>query len=157
MKILSLDQSTTKTGFSVFEDDGLKSYGIIRPKRDKNKSSLENMFLSIVEKIEAEKPSIVLIEDVYLKKGKQFNIHTHKILSNLQGMCIAHFVLNQIEYEIIHPTVWKNRVVGKNKLTKKDTQSFLENLCSKHFKEDEADAICIGLYFLYCKKFAPCQ
>ena len=83
---------------------------------------------------------------MYIKKGKTFNVQTHKTLSNLQGMLISYFILNQIEYKIIHPNTWKNKVVGNKKLTKEETQSFLKEKYQIDFKEDEADAVCIGLY-----------
>lgn len=147
-KILSLDQSTSKTGFAIFEDNKLIEYGVIRPSKKINDNNMISVFLKIVKKVEEEKPDIVLIEDVYLKQGKTFNIQTHKTLSNLQGMLISYFILNQIEYQIIHPSTWKNKVVGKKKVSKEETQSFLNEKYEIIFKEDEADAICIGLSYI---------
>ena len=105
-----------------------------------------SMFFRIVKKIEEENPDLILIEDVYMKKGKTFNVQTHKTLSNLQGMLIAYFMLSSIEYKVIHPNSWKNKVIGKKKISKEETQYFLNKKYSKVFKEDEADAIAIGLY-----------
>lgn len=65
-------------------------------------------------------------------------------------MLISYFILNQIEYQIIHPQTWKNKVVGKKKVSKEETQSFLNEKYEIIFKEDEADAICIGLCYLMC-------
>lgn len=152
-KILALDQSTSKTGFAIFfSDGGLGNWGIIRPSKKLNENNMISMFLKIVEKIQKEKPDVVLLEDVYLKKGKTFNIQTHKTLSNLQGMLISYFILNQIEYKIIHPSTWKNKVIGKKKVTKEETQSFLNKKYEIIFKEDEADAVAIGLYYMVCEK-----
>lgn len=125
-KILSLDQSTSKTGFAIFEDNKLIEYGVIRPSKKINDNNMISVFLKIVKKVEEVKPDIVLLEDVYLKKGKTFNVQTHKTLSNLQGMLISYFILNQIEYQIIHPQTWKNKVVGKKKVSKEETQSFFK-------------------------------
>ncbi len=105
-----------------------------------------SVFIKVIKKIEEVKPDLICIEDVYIKKGKTFNVQTHKTLSNLQGMLISYFILNQIEYKIIHPNTWKNKVVGNKKLTKEETQSFLKEKYQIDFKEDEADAVCIGLY-----------
>ena len=148
MKILSLDQSTAKTGYSIFIDSELKSYGMIRPSKKLSNDNKISMLIRLSEFIKKENPDLILIEDVYMKKGPRFNVHTHKILSNMQGMIISFCVLNNFDYEIIHPTTWKTRVVGKEKLSKADTQSYLKNKYNKTFKEDEADAVCIGLYFL---------
>ncbi len=145
-KILSLDQSTSKTGYAIFENGELKKYGIVRPSKKINESNLISVFIKVIKKIEEVKPDLICIEDVYIKKGKTFNVQTHKTLSNLQGMLISYFILNQIEYKIIHPNTWKNKVVGNKKLTKEETQSFLKEKYQIDFKEDEADAVCIGLY-----------
>lgn len=125
-KILSLDQSTSKTGFAIFEDNKLIEYGVIRPSKKINDNNMISVFLKIVKKVEEVKPDIVLLEDVYLKKGKTFNIQTHKTLSNLQGMLISYFILNQIEYSIIHPSTWKNKVVGKKKVSKRRNSIFFK-------------------------------
>lgn len=150
-KILALDQSTSKTGYAIFENVELKNvelqrYGIIRPSKKINSNNLISMFFNVIQKIEEVKPDLICIEDVYMKRGKTFNIQTHKTLSNLQGMLISYFLLKNIEYVVIHPSKWKNKIVGKKQITKEQTQSFLKEKYDINFKEDEADAICIGLY-----------
>lgn len=110
-KILSLDQSTSKTGYAIFENGELKKYGIVRPSKKINESNLISVFIKVIKKIEEVKPDLICIEDVYIKKGKTFNVQTHKTLSNLQGMLISYFILNQIEYKIIHPNTWKRGVL----------------------------------------------
>lgn len=64
-KILSLDQSTSKTGFAIFEDNKLIEYGVIRPSKKINDNNMISVFLKIVKKVEEVKPDIVLLEDVY--------------------------------------------------------------------------------------------
>ena len=140
-KIMSIDQSTSKSGYAIFTNRQLAEWGIIRPTKKNHKQKNKRD-----EKIEKENPDLILIEDVYMKKGKKFNIDTHKKLSNLQGMLIAYFVLNSLEYKIISPNSWMNKVVGINHCSKEDTQNFLNKKYSIVFKEDEADAIAIGLY-----------
>ena len=148
MKIVSIDQSTSKSGYAIFIDGELEFYGIIRPSKKLNNNNMISMFLKLSQFIKDEKPDLVLFEDVYMKKGNKFNIDTHKKLSNLQGMLMSFLILENIPYEIIHPTTWKNGVIGKKKLSKEETQAYLKTKYGKDFKEDIADAICIGLYFL---------
>lgn len=145
-KIMSIDQSTSKSGYAIFTNEQLAEWGVIRPSKKIHKVNMISMFFRIVKKIEEENPDLILIEDVYMKKGKTFNVQTHKTLSNLQGMLIAYFMLSSIEYKVIHPNSWKNKVIGKKKISKEETQYFLNKKYSKVFKEDEADAIAIGLY-----------
>lgn len=148
MKILAIDQSTSKSGYAVFNNGQLCEWGIVRPSKKLDENNLKSMFLKLIELIEEKQPEKIVIEDVYLKYGKTFNVQTHKTLANLQGMLIAYFMLHQIEYDIIHPMTWKYKVVGKKKISKEETQSFVKKKYSIEFKEDEADAICIGLYCL---------
>jgi Holliday junction resolvasome RuvABC endonuclease subunit len=129
MKILSFDQSTSKTGWSIFIDEQLESYGVIRPSKKINNDNKVSMFIRICEFIKEVNPDIVLLEDVYMKYGKIFNVQTHKTLANLQGMLMGFLILEKIPYEIIHPQSWKNGIVGKKKVSK-------------------ADSICICLYYM---------
>lgn len=158
MKILSFDQSTSCTGYAIFEDNELKSYGAIKPDKKINENNMYSMFLKIIEKVESEKPDLVLIEDVYLKKLHRFNIKkkimeevfnvsTHKKLCNLQGMLIAYFVLHEMEFGAVAPKTWQSKVIRKKTVAKEDTLSFVNEKYSINIKNDNiADAICIGLY-----------
>lgn len=145
-KVMSIDQSTSKSGYAIFTNRQLAEWGIIRPSQKIHKVNMISMFLRLVKKIEEENPDLILIEDVYMKNGKTFNVLTHQKLSNLQGMLIAYFVLNHLEYKVVPPNSWQNKVVGKNHCKKEDTQNFLNKKYSTVFKEDEADAVAIGLY-----------
>lgn len=145
-KIMSIDQSTSKSGYAIFTNGQLAEWGIIRPSKRVHQVNMISVFLRIIKKIEEENPDLILIEDVYMKKGPKFNIDTHKKLSNLQGMLIAYFVLNSLEYKVISPNTWMNKVIGKNHCSKEDTQNCLNKKYSTVFREDEADAVAIGLY-----------
>lgn len=158
-KILSLDQSTSNVGFAIFEDEQLKNYGCIRYSKKIDINNMYSIFIRTVDKIEKEKPDIILIEDVYAKKmpiydkktkkiKMEYNIQTHKKLSNLQGMFIAYFVLHQIDFEIIAPKKWQ-KIVKKGSVKKEDTLSFVNKKYSINLKNDNiADSICIGLSYI---------
>lgn len=158
-KILSLDQSTSNVGFAIFEDGELKDYGCIRYSKKINSNNMYSIFLKTVEKIENEKPDIVLIEDVYAKKMPiynkktkkiimEYNIQTHKKLANLQGMFISYFILHQIDFEIVAPKTWQ-KVVKSGTVKKEDTLSFVNKKYSINLKNDNiADSICIGLSYI---------
>lgn len=160
MKILSLDQSTTCTGYSIFDNSELVEYAALKPSKKINDVNMYSMFMKIVELIEKTNPDKILIEDVYLKMQKQydkktkkwktvFNVDTHKILSNLQGMLIAYFLLHQIDFEIIHPSSWQKLIKKKGSVSKDETQSFVNNKYSIDVKNDNiSDSIAIGTYYL---------
>lgn len=160
MKILSLDQSTSCTGYSIFDNEELIEYGTIRPSKKICEINMHSIFLRIIDLIEKNNPNKILIEDVYMKMQKiynqktkewewKFNVATHKILSNLQGMLIAYFVLHQIEFEIIHPSSWQKLIKKKGAVSKEETQYFVNKKYSINIKNDNiSDSIAIGLYFL---------
>lgn len=162
MKILSFDQSTSCTGYAIFEDNELKTFGVIKPDKKINENNMYSMFLKIIEKVESEKPDLILIEDVYLKKlhrfnkkkkiiEEVFNVSTHKKLCNLQGMLIAYFLLHEMGFATVTPKTWQSQVIKKKIVEKKDTLSFVNEKYSINLKKKDddniADAICIGLYY----------
>ena len=160
MKILTLDQSTSCTGYSIFDNGELIEYGAIRPSKKICEVNMHSMFLRVADLIDKVNPDKILIEDVYLKMQKvynpktksfewRFNVATHKVLSNLQGMLIAYFVLHQIEFEVIHPSTWQKIIKKKGKVEKEDTKSFVNKKYSTNIKNDNVtDSIAIGLYYL---------
>lgn len=160
MKILSLDQSTSCTGYSIFDNGELIEYGALKPSKKLNDVNMYSMFLKIVELIEKTNPDKILIEDVYMKMqkiynkkekkvGTMFNVATHKVLSNLQGMLIAYFMLHQIEFEIIHPSSWQKMIKKKGIVNKDDTKSFVNEKYSINIKNDNiSDSIAIGRFYL---------
>lgn len=160
MKILSLDQSTSCTGYSIFDNGELIEYGALKPSKKINDVNMYSMFLKIVELIEKTNPNKILIEDVYMKMqkiynkkekkvGTMFNVATHKVLSNLQGMLIAYFMLHQIDFEIIHPSSWQKMIKKKGTVNKDDTKSFVNEKYSINIKNDNiSDSIAIGRFYL---------
>lgn len=74
MKLLSLDLSSSSTGFAVFENNKLKTYGLIKPGKIKGITKLkypvkqvkilESMSDQIAALIYAEKPDAIVIEEI---------------------------------------------------------------------------------------------
>lgn len=129
MKILSLDQSTTAVGVSLFDGEALVDYVLLKPKASKKITELQyeydseshiyslkmpsemcdvtllriTVITDVLEKIiKKEKPDIVYFEDIYENR----NPNGFKSLARLQGF-IAHLCHKYgIPYKIVNESEW---------------------------------------------------
>ena len=107
-KLLSLDASTTSTGWAIFEEDKLIDYGKICPLKSLDwRERIAAISESLIEIIEKYKPNKIVIEDVPLKKGGM------KILVQLgacQGMIICLAEKYNIHITYISVGSWRKYV-----------------------------------------------
>ena len=146
MNILAIDQSTACSGFAIFTNNNLKKSGIFKPQGE--------LFIRIHqtkeyirELIQDNNIEYVLIEDIQYQRNQK----TYKILACLQGVIIDLLIEENIPFEIIPPSRWKswNGIKGrKREQQKRNTIEKVKEIYGKEALEDEADAICIGLYAL---------
>lgn len=145
--VLALDQSTACTGFAIFINQNLKKSGIYKPQGElfQRINKTKEYIRELIQDYNIE---YVFIEDIQYQKNQK----TYKILSNLQGVIINLLVELDISFEIIPPSRWKswNGIKGKKReQQKRNTIEKVKEIYGKEALEDEADAICIGLYGLY--------
>lgn len=145
IKILCLDQATKISGYSVFEDNELVTYGTLEVS---DKNPIERMKLmseKIIELISYICPNFIVFEDVQFQR----NYATYQQLSQMQGVIMAHLFKLNIGFQIIEPSGWKSvcKIKGrKREEQKKNTQIFVKNKYNVDASEDEADAIGIGTW-----------
>lgn len=147
MNVLALDQSTVCTGFAIFINHNLEKSGIFKPSEELFKR-IHQTKEYIRKLIKNNNIDYVFIEDIQYQKNQK----TYKILANLQGVIINLLVELNIQFEIIPPSVWKswNGIKGRKRAEqKKNTQEKCKEIYGREAMEDEADAICIGLYGLH--------
>jgi len=149
MKLISFDQSTTNTGYSVFVDKKLYSYATLKNTsiKDDETSRLYKMIKLIEDVIIRHNPDKVLIEDIYqtnIKKG-------FKALPRLQGGLIYLLKEKKIEFEIIHSTSWKSwfGISGCRKYQKEKSIRMVKDIYKIAVSEDEADAINMGYFYIH--------
>lgn len=126
--LISLDGSTTKTGYAIYKiyDNGKFAYkesGVLKPPNQKKKdnkntnkakkeSRTESMtfrmlFLldAIFELLQKEKSlAYIIVEDTFL--GKDAN--AYKWLCRLQGFLMGYAKVRHIVYENMYPTHWRS-------------------------------------------------
>jgi len=146
-KILNLDQSTKITGYSIFNNNNLDTYGLLEA-NEKEKNPIERMKEmndKIIALIENVKPDYIVFEQVQF----QNNYGTFQQLSQLQGIIMAYLFKINIGFNLIEPTAWKSCccIKGRKRVEQKlNTQKFVKEKYGFDVSEDEADAIGIGYW-----------
>lgn len=150
--ILALDQSSIKTGFSIFKDGKLSKYGLfdlhdISKKSDGETAydeKVENVRMFLERCIKEYNIALVTFEDVQ----KQLSMQTYKQLSYLQGVLKNYCYSNNIPYAILKPSEWRSvlNIKGrKREEVKANAIKYIKDKFNLDVGEDEAESICIGL------------
>ena len=152
-RILALDAATVITGFSVYDDGVLVSYGTY--KVDKNlptQQRINEMKKWLQAAIKNWEPDFIGIENIQLQNfGHTPQVELYRALSNLQGVLVDTIFEACIDHELVYSTVWRkycnvgDGVGRENK--KKQAQDKVKLWYDQDCTQDEADAICIGKYF----------
>lgn len=146
--MISFDQSSSVTGYAVFEDGKYIRSGTIDLSMNHDaKSRLKSMMMLINGMICSTGASRVVIEDIQ----QQTNSSTYKMLAQLQGAIMYYCYENQIKFSTIAPVSWRKRLgfeqgrkVRRYALKLQSVKYVSEHL-GKKVNDDEADAICVGL------------
>ena len=153
--LIALDESTTCTGYAVFDDSELIEHGTFS---FKSKDVLERVSL-IMEEIEklikTYKPDNMVIEDVQIT----MNAATAKSLLGLQFMIEVYAHRNNISCETYRTTKWR-KILGLSnsrsldrKAKKQETIDYVKDKYGIDvLKDDESDAIAIGTAYLLERK-----
>ena len=147
MKILSMDQSTRITGYSVFKDGKYVTSGVIDLHKIKDTDERsKQMAVEICRLIEGAKPDCVIIEEVQ----QQSNTSTVIKLARIQGVAIGFCAAHNIDLHILTPSRWRS-VLGyqqgpkvKREVLKQQSLDFVKNKFKLELIEDEAEAVCIN-------------
>ena len=151
MIVMGLDISTTSTGVSVFKNGELQSSFIIQPEGKLMVDRFVPMLKGIIETIWKNNPDVIGIEDTYV--GVDGN--TVKFLTRLQGAVIGWCFENGKQYHTFVPNVWRSHLgfiffengkMVKRDRMKKQSMEYVKTHFDMDCKDDEADAICIGLF-----------
>jgi Holliday junction resolvasome RuvABC endonuclease subunit len=147
-RILALDDSTSITGWAVFDNEELVGYGKIEMTQKspiERISAMKQWMLSMVAKW---KPDLVAIEDIQ----QQENVQIFKVLAQLQGVLLNALYENKYEFDIIHVATWRSHCEIKGKTRselKKNAQAKIKTWYDVSVTQDEADAICLGRCAIY--------
>ena len=152
-KLISLDTSTSSTGYAIYISGKLHRYDLIDFKRIKNTDErIKEMILKIYEIIETEKPQIIVAEMTVVTRNAQAQRNLTMILGAIQGKCLE----NNIFFSLLRPTEWRKLVNNeKEKLPRKreelkqwSKQKVSDILGINDINDDISDAILIGQAYI---------
>ena len=153
MKLLSVDQSSTCSGLSIFEYSKENAdYQLIwndkyKPSGNDFEEKMLNLANYIDRLIKREKIKMILLENIQA----QTNLATHKKLCMLLGALIEVADVNNIDYTVISSSTWRKLLHTKKGMKRKELKQLAKNYVFNRFEvevsEDEADSICMACYF----------
>lgn len=153
-RILALDAATNITGYSIYDNKVLVSYGVYKANGNNAEERINDTKKWLINVIKEIEPDFVGIEGIQLQKygnGNQYQVETYRILANLQGVLIDILYENCIDHDIVSVNTWRDYCgVGnglKREEKKRQAQEKVKLWYGLDCTQDEADAICIGKYF----------
>lgn len=149
MRVISLDQSTKVTGWSLFVDGEYVDSGVIDLSKNKDtEERSKQMGLAICKVITDSHPDTVIIEEVAM----QSNAQTLKLLARIQGVAIGFCAAHNIPLHILEPSKWRSqlsfkqgRAVKREELKQQSLDYVKENFGFDNFSEDRCESICINV------------
>lgn len=154
-RLLSLDQSITSCGYSIFEihnnnQSELIDYGTIKlnTKLDyfERIISLENILNEMVKDYNIR---LAIIEDIQKHRGT--GLTTYKKLSSLLFFLQYFFYYRNIDCQIIHVNTWRNgykNIFDLPQISKDVVYEHLFNILGEpsYFDNHQSDSIAMGLF-----------
>lgn len=153
--LIALDESTTCTGYAVFNDSELIKHGLFALKSKDVLERVSYIMEEIEKLIKTYKPDNMVIEDVQIT----MNAATAKSLLGLQFMIEVYAHRNNISCETYRTTKWR-KILGLSnsrsldrKAKKQETINYVKDKYGIDvLKDDESDAIAIGTAYLLERK-----
>lgn len=147
MKYVSIDASTTCSGWSVFNNGKYIDSGFIDMHKDKDQEHrVYEMATQLGNIISANKPDVVFIEDTMMKS----NAATLKLLASLGGAIKFFCYSENYKFQSIMPSTWRSILGIQDKNAKRqELKNKALNLVNEQLglllEEDECEATALGL------------
>lgn len=158
-RILALDAATGITGYAVYDDSNLISYGTFKTTNEnvtEKINEVKKWLLAIIDQIE---PDFIGLENIQLQTfGQgQAQVKTYNTLARLQGVLLDVCFETCIDSDLVYPSEWRkycgisggdSHRENKKRAAQEKVKLWYDQDCT----QDEADAICIGKYFVHILK-----
>ena len=148
-RLLALDQASKITGYAVFDNGKLESYGKFEydhPNLDYRLVQIKNAVLDLVTKQQIDE---VVYEDIQQQNNVINNVQTFKILAEVYGVIGEALEERKIPHSSVLAATWKSYlgIKGRNRQEQKqNAQVYVIKTYGIKPTQDECDAICIGDY-----------
>lgn len=156
-KLLSLDQASRTSGYAIFENQSLIKAGHFTVDDADDGIRLHKIRQKIQDLIQEYEITEIAFEDIYMDLGKINNVATYKKLSAVWGIVYELGIAEGLPITPILATVWKPGIGIKGRARteqKKAAKQYVLDTYGLKVTEDEADAVCIGTYYLKHEKSA---
>lgn len=153
--ILSLDQSSRVSGWAVFDEDQLITYGKFSIDNADGAARLTRIKQTVAELIQQHNITEIVMEDIQLQASMGNNVQTFKMLAEVFGVLQQYFNEQQIPTTAVLASQWKSTLGIKGKARaeqKQNAQLYVFNTYNIKATQDECDAICIGTHYIKTKK-----
>ena len=156
-RLLALDQASKVTGWAIFEDGELKSYGKISlddPNTDTRLVQLRQNIQTLVADYNIDE---VIFEDIQQQNNVANNVQTFKVLAEVYGVVSELLQEIHIPHSTVLAASWKSTLGIKGRTRaeqKKNAQLYVEQNYGIHVIQDIADAVCIGTHHIKKNKCA---
>lgn len=156
-RLLALDQASKCTGWAIFEDGELKSYGKISlddPNTDIRLVQLRQGIQTLVADYNIDE---VIFEDIQQQNNVANNVQTFKVLAEVYGVVSELLQEIHIPHSTVLAASWKSTLGIKGRTRaeqKKNAQLYVEQNYGIHVIQDIADAVCIGTHHIKKNKCA---
>ncbi len=156
-RILALDAATGTTGYALYDDKVLITYGIFKTTSTLPATERINQVKNWLKAALKEwKPDFVGVENIQLQKygtkATDVQVKTFQTLANLQGVVLDTLFETCIDHDLVYPSEWRS-YCGINDgdqhrdPKKKQAQAKVKIWYDIECSDDEADAICMGKYW----------
>ena len=158
-RVLALDAATNVSGYAIYDNEILISYGTYKVDSSLSTEARINQVKKwLLAAIDEWLPDFVGLENIQLQSfgHGNYQVELYRALANLQGVLIDTLFEKNINHGLAYPATWRNYCnVGngtgrENK--KKQAQDKVKLWYDQDCTQDEADAICIGKYFVHYLK-----
>lgn len=145
MRILGIDPGTGICGFGVIEDASALDYGVIStPPHTPLPDRLEDIYNSLNEIIDQDKPDVMAIEKLFFKQ----NITTGISVAEARGVCLLVAKQRGLPIYEYSPNQIKNAICGYGMAHKPQMQEMVRvhlKLESIPKPDDAADALAVAI------------
>lgn len=148
-KLLALDQASKTSGYAIFDNDNLISYGLIKTKSSDIGERLVQFRQRVEQIIQDNNITEVIFEEIQLQENVGNNVATFKTLSEVMGVLVELLTELKIPYSSVLSGTWRKKLSidgYERAVQKRNAQRYVSTKYSITASEDESDAICIGAY-----------
>lgn len=160
-RILALDPATNVSGYAVYDDDTLVSYGTFKTDNLPLENKINQVKKWLLAALKDWEVDFLGLENIQLQSygpnASQMQVKTFQTLANLQGVLLDTAFEACVDHDLTYAVEWRKYCgVGEGtgrENKKKQAQDKVKLWYNQNCTQDEADAICIGKYFInYLKK-----